>query len=277
MATYAIGDIQGCRERLERLLEQIRFDPAQDRIWFVGDLVNRGPDSLGALRLVRNQLGDGAVTVLGNHDIHLLSVWSGQGQLKEADTLRDVLEAPDGAELVEWLRHRPLIHVDESMGYALVHAGLPPAWSVVEAQQRARELEAVLRGEIPMDELMANLYGDQPDAWSDDLAGYDRLRYITNAFMRMRFLDSQGRLLLRFKGSPAEAPASHYPWFTVRRRLRAEPDPVKLVTGHWSLLGFHNDRGVLSIDTGCQWGSHLTAVRIDDGSETAHSLKCPEH
>ncbi|MFP4129755.1 MAG: symmetrical bis(5'-nucleosyl)-tetraphosphatase [Halorhodospira sp.] len=277
MATYAIGDIQGCREPLERLLEQLRFDPAQDRIWLVGDLVNRGPDSLGALRLVRDQLGDRAVTVLGNHDIHLLSVWSGEGQLKAVDTLRDVLEAPDGAELVEWLRRRPLMHVEDSMGYALVHAGLPPAWSVAEAQQRARELEEVLRGEIPLDELMANLYGDEPDAWSDDLAGYDRLRYITNAFMRMRFLDSRGRLLLRFKGAPSEAPADHYPWFTVRRRLRGNPDPVKLVTGHWSLLGFHNDSGVLSIDTGCQWGNHLTAVRLDDGSEAVHSLKCPEH
>ncbi|MFP4146722.1 MAG: symmetrical bis(5'-nucleosyl)-tetraphosphatase [Halorhodospira sp.] len=276
MATYAIGDIQGCCDPLKRLLEQLRFDPAQDRIWFVGDLVNRGPDSLGVLRLVRNELGERAITVLGNHDIHLLSVWCGQGSLKEADTLRSTLTAPDGEELIEWLRQRPLMHVDSDLGYALVHAGIPPVWSVAEAQRRAHELEVALRGGIPLNELMANLYGDQPAEWSEELTGYDRLRYITNAFMRMRFVDDEGRLLLRYKGSPAQAPAGHHPWFVIRRRLRGPDDPVKLVTGHWALLGFHNGDGVLSIDTGCQWGHSLTAVRIDDGSETIHSLKCPD-
>ncbi|MBK5936359.1 MAG: symmetrical bis(5'-nucleosyl)-tetraphosphatase [Halorhodospira halophila] len=277
MATYAIGDIQGCCDPLKRLLEQIRFDPAQDTIWFVGDLVNRGPDSLGVLRLVRNELGDRAITVLGNHDIHLMSVWSGHGRLKNADTLRGTLDAPDVDELIEWLRRRPLMHVDESLGYAMAHAGLPPAWSVAEAKLRAHELERALRGDIPLDDLMDNIYGNRPIEWSDELEGYDRLRFITNAFMRMRFVDGQGRLLLREKGRPDRAPEGHYPWFVARRRLRASPDPVKLVTGHWSLLGFHNDHGVLSIDTGCQWGNTLTAVRIDDGSEAVHSLKCPEH
>ena len=276
MATYAIGDIQGCCDPLKRLLERIRFDPAQDRIWFVGDLVNRGPDSLGVLRLVRNELGDRAVTVLGNHDIHLMSVWSGHGRLKSADTLRATLDAPDADELIEWLRHRPLMHVEEDLGYAMAHAGLPPAWSVAEGQLRARELEHALRGGIPFNDLMDNIYGNLPTEWSDDLEGYERLRFITNAFMRMRFVDGQGRLLLRFKGRPGEAPEDHYPWFKARRRLRGGRDPVKLVTGHWSLLGFHNDDGVLSIDTGCQWGHTLTAVRLDDGSETAYSLKCPD-
>ncbi len=276
MATYAIGDIQGCCDPLRRLLDELRFDPAEDRIWFVGDLVNRGPDSLGVLRLVRNELGDRAVTVLGNHDIHLMSVWCGHGRLKSSDTLRATLDAPDADELIEWLRRRPVMHLDENYGYAMVHAGLPPAWSVAEAQLRARELEHALRGGIPFFDFMDNIYGNLPSEWSDELEGFERLRFITNAFMRMRFVDGSGRLLLRYKGTPHQAPEGHYPWFEARQRLRARPDPVKLVTGHWSLLGFHNDSGVLSIDTGCQWGNTLTAVRIDDGSETVHSLKCPE-
>ncbi|MBK1726218.1 symmetrical bis(5'-nucleosyl)-tetraphosphatase [Halorhodospira neutriphila] len=276
MATYAIGDIQGCREPLERLLERIRFDPAADRIWFVGDLVNRGPDSLGVLRLVRNQLGERAVTVLGNHDIHLMSVWSGHGRLKDADTLRGTLDAEDADELIEWLRFRPLMHVDEGLGYAMAHAGLPPAWSVAEAQLRARELESALRGAIPFDDFMDNVYGNRPNEWSDELSGYDRLRFITNAFVRMRFTDSEGRLLLRYKGHPGKAPADHFPWFEVRRRLRASPDPLTVVTGHWSVLGFHRGEGVLSIDTGCQWGGTLTAVCLDDGAERVYSVDCTE-
>ncbi len=276
MATYAIGDIQGCCDALQRLLERLRYDPAQDRIWLVGDLVNRGPDSLGVLRLVRNQLGDRAITVLGNHDIHLLSVWSGVGRLKAADTLEEVLEAPDVEELLEWLRHRPLMHVDEGLGYAMVHAGLPPAWSMAEAQRLAPELEQALRGSVPMAELMEKVFGDEPAEWHAELEGYDRLRFITNGLMRMRFVDAEGRLLLDYKGGPDRAPEGHYPWFQVRRRMRCEPDPAKLVTGHWAMLGFRDEPGVLSIDTGCQWGNTLTAVRLDDGSEAVYSLDCAE-
>lgn len=276
MATYAIGDIQGCREHLERLLEKIRFDPAQDIIWFVGDLVNRGPDSLGVLRLVRNQLRERAITVIGNHDIHLMSVWSGHGRLKSSDTLRATIDAEDAGDLIDWLRRRPLMHLNEELGYAMIHAGIPPAWSVAEAQIRARELEEALRGGIPFADFMDNIYGNLPNEWSEDLTGYERLRFITNAFTRMRFTDSSGRLLLRFKESPREAPDDHFPWFVTRQRLRSRRDPVKLVTGHWSRLGLHRDAGLLSVDTGCLWGNSLTAVRLDDGSEELVQVDCSD-
>ncbi|BAU56700.1 symmetrical bis(5'-nucleosyl)-tetraphosphatase [Halorhodospira halochloris] len=274
MATYAIGDIQGCREHLERLLESIRFDPAKDIIWFVGDLVNRGPDSLGVLRLVRNQLRERAICVIGNHDIHLMSVWSGHGRLKSSDTLRAILNADDADDLIDWLRHRPVMHLDEELGYAMTHAGVPPVWSVAEAQLRALELEEALRGGIAFEDLMDNIYGNLPTQWSDELTGYDRLRYITNAFTRMRFTDSSGRLLLRFKGSPNDAPKDHIPWFITRQRLRSRRDPIKLLTGHWSRLGLHNEAGLISIDTGCLWGASLTAVRLDDGSEQITRVDC---
>ena len=276
MATYAIGDIQGCREHLERLLDKIKFDPARDTIWFVGDLVNRGPDSLGVLRLVRNQLGERAISVIGNHDVHLMSVWSGHGRLKSSDTLRTIIKAEDAGDLIWWLRHRPVMHLAEELGYAMIHAGIPPAWSVAEAQLRALELEDALRGGIPFEDLMGNIYGDLPAEWSDDLSGYHRLRYIANAFTRMRFTDSSGRLLLRFKGSPKDAPEDHQPWFVTRQRLRSRRDPLKLLTGHWSRLGLHTDSGLLSIDTGCLWGETLTAVRIDDGSEELHKVDCSD-
>ncbi len=276
MAVYAIGDIQGCREPLERLLEAVAFDPSEDRIWFVGDLVNRGPDSLGVLRLVKRQLGEAAVTVLGNHDIHLLAVWSGHGRLKSNDTLRAVLDADDGPELLEWLRRRPLMHLDAGLGYAMVHAGLPPGWSVDAARGYAEELERELRGD-GFNDLMGHIYGNRPNEWSDDLSGYDRLRYITNAFTRMRFTDADGALQLRYKGAPEGAPDGYIPWFETRRRLRSVPDPVTLVTGHWSRLGFHHQDGVLSIDTGCLWGGTLTAVRVDpEGEGKRVSLLCPE-
>lgn len=276
MATYAIGDIQGCREHLERLLDKVKFDTARDTIWFVGDLVNRGPDSLGVLRLVRNQLRERAITVVGNHDIHLMSVWSGHGRLKSSDTLKATLNAEDADELIDWLRRRPLMHLDEELGYAMIHAGIPPGWSVAEAQLRALELEEALRGRIPFEELMDNIYGNLPSEWSEDLSGFDRLRYIANAFTRMRFTDSSGRLLLRFKGPPADAPQDHLPWFVTRQRLRSRRDPVKLVTGHWSRLGMHMDAGLLSIDTGCLWGQTLTAVRLDDGSEQVYRVDCSD-
>ncbi|MBK1733726.1 bis(5'-nucleosyl)-tetraphosphatase (symmetrical) [Halorhodospira abdelmalekii] len=274
MATYAVGDIQGCRASLERLLDKLRFDPTADRIWFVGDLVNRGPDSLGVLRLIRNQLQDRATVVLGNHDIHLMSVWSGHGRLKSSDTLRATLNAADVDELIHWLRHRPVMHLDQDLGYAMVHAGLPPAWSVAEAQLRACELEEALRGGIPFDEFMDKIYGNLPTQWSEDLEGFDRLRFITNAFMRMRFTDPAGQLLLRFKGAPADAPPNHVPWFIARRRLRVSRDPIKLITGHWSRLGLYQDAELLSIDTGCQWGNQLTAVRLDSEEPELCSIDC---
>lgn len=278
MATYAIGDIQGCRESLERLLETLRFDPAVDRVWFVGDLVNRGPDSLGTLRLVRNQLGAAATTVLGNHDFHLLAVYAGQGRLKPDDTLQAVLDAEDGPELIDWLRQRPLMHVDPTLGWAMTHAGIPPVWSFDEARVRAEELHGALcraDDEATFAELLGDLFGNDPADWSPHLRGVDRLRYITNALTRMRFVDETGRLLLRYKGPPDEAPEGHHPWFEVRRNLRSDPDPLRLVTGHWSTLGYHDADGIRTIDTGCLWGGTLTAIVLDDPDAPPISLACP--
>lgn len=270
MAVYAIGDIQGCYGPLRALLERLDFDPARDRLWFTGDIVNRGPESLEALRFVHG-LGDAARTVLGNHDLHMLAVWHGAARLKRGDSVQPVFDAPDGPELLEWLCRQPLLHeADEAPGYALVHAGLPPAWDIARARSGAREVEACLRGP-QRQAYFDNLYGDEPSRWDPDLAGWDRLRYITNALTRMRFCDRAGRLLFDYKGSPASAPQGYTPWFAVPGR---RPAGTRLVCGHWSTLGMHTEEDVLAIDTGCLWGGALTAVRLDDGVESVTTLPC---
>ncbi len=201
MSTYAIGDIQGCFEPLQALLEKVDFDPAHDRLWFTGDLVNRGPHSLETLRFVRD-LGDAAVTVLGNHDLHLLAVWRDrQRHFKNNDTLGPIFEAHDGDELLEWLRHQPLMHHDAELGYSLLHAGLPPQWDIHQAQTHAREVEAVLRGER-FEGFLEHMYGNQPAKWHDELEGWDRLRFIVNCFTRLRFCTAKGKLEFDSKGSP---------------------------------------------------------------------------
>ena len=256
---------------MRRLLDRIRFDPSRDRLWFTGDLVNRGPQSLEVLRFVRD-LGDVAATILGNHDLHLLSVWQTGARPKRTDTLAPVLGAEDGDELLDWLARRPLLHEEAELpGYTLVHAGIPPAWDLETARAAAREVEATLRGPTRQ-EYFRHLYGDLPDRWQPDLAGWDRLRFITNALTRMRFCDRQGRLLLDYKGAPDSAPHGYYPWFATpgRRRISGR----KLICGHWSTLGLHRSEEVLAIDTGCLWGGSLTAVRLDDGSEALTSLPC---
>ena len=257
MATYAIGDIQGCREALERLLEAIGFDPARDRLWFAGDLVNRGPDSLGTLRLVRD-LGDRAITVLGNHDLHLLAVASGAEPARSSDHLDDVLAAPDRDELLDWLRHRPLLHHDPRLGYTLVHAGLPPQWDLATARACATELEAVLRGPDHAD-FFDHMYGDHPRRWDPDLRGRDRLRFITNCLTRMRYCDRSGNLDLASKGPPGTQPSPFLPWFRIPDRASAG---LRIVFGHWSTLGPHDGHGVHALDTGCLWGGRLTALRL---------------
>jgi len=263
VATYAIGDIQGCCTELEHLLDRIQFDPARDHLWFVGDLVNRGPRSLDVLRSVRS-LGSSATVVLGNHDLHLLAVASGAERLKSRDTLDQILAAPDRDDLLEWLRHRPLLHHDAALGYAMIHAGLPPQWDLATARTCAEELEAVLRDDRESNELFAHMYGDKPNRWSDDLRGYERLRFITNCLTRLRFCRADGQLELRYKGNLDEAPHDLMPWFRVPgRRSRS----LRIVCGHWSALGFHRGDGVLSIDTGCVWGNQLCAVRLDRADE----------
>lgn len=260
MAIYAIGDIQGCDAEFGQLLDRLRFDPATDRLWLTGDLVNRGPASLAVLRRVR-ALGTAAITVLGNHDLHLLALASNAGEpFKDQDTLDDVLAAPDADELLGWLRTRPLLHHDAALGYALVHAGLAPQWNLELAERCARELESALREEDSARALFAHMYGNRPDRWDDRLEGFDRLRFITNCLTRLRFCDSEGRIDLKFKGSMADAPPGLYPWFRAPGRQSRD---LNIVCGHWSALGFYRGDGVLAIDTGCVWGGKLCAIRLD--------------
>ncbi len=257
MATYAIGDIQGCFDSLTRLLELIRFDPARDRLWLVGDLVNRGPHSLETLRFVKG-LGAAALTVLGNHDLHLLMLAEGHSKKQRDDTLDDILAAPDREELLAWLRRQPLMHVED--GFALVHAGLLPQWTVPQARALAREVETALQAENYR-EFLARMWGSEPAAWGDDLTGWPRLRVIVNAMTRMRFCSPAGVMEFRTKGEVADAPAGYLPWFAVPGRASA--DQV-LVTGHWSALGLKLEPNLLALDSGCLWGGHLTAVRLPE-------------
>lgn len=269
MTTYAIGDLQGCLEPLERLLDKIGFDPAADRLWFVGDLVNRGPDSLACLRFVR-ELGESAVTVLGNHDLHLLAMAAGS-EHKASDDLRRVLESPDAGDLLEWLRRRPLLYADHRLGFTLVHAGLPPQWEAAQAAVLAGEVESVLRGPHCNTFLKA-MYGDTPDLWHEDLAGEERLRYIVNALTRTRFVDADGRLDFDEKGPPGSQPEYLMPWFEHPDR-RSRDD--RIVFGHWSALGAYADKNAWGLDSGCVWGKELTAMALERPDRFV-SVACPE-
>ena len=255
MTTYAIGDIQGCFDSFRRLLDLIRFDPARDRLWLVGDLVNRGPHSLETLRFVKG-LGKAAITVLGNHDLHLLMLAEGHSKKRGDDTLDEILEAPDREALLDWLRMRPMMHVEE--GCALVHAGLLQQWSVARARELAGEVESALRGGQYRD-FLANMWGSEPPSWRDDLTGWPRLRVIVNAMTRMRFCSAEGVMDFKAKGEVTDAPEGYLPWFAVPGRRSADHT---LVTGHWSALGLKIEPNLLALDSGCLWGRHLTAVRL---------------
>lgn len=257
MATYAIGDLQGSFRSLQKLLANIDFDAGRDCLWFVGDLVNRGPESLECLRFVRN-LGDRAITVLGNHDLHLLCVAAGATRMKKSDTLQPILDAADGKDLLDWLRHRPMLHVFGK--HILVHAGLLPQWSANMAKSLAEEVESALRG--PNHEgLFSAMYGNRPDRWDDRLSGFDRLRVIVNAMTRMRICTTDGKMEFSHKGEAADFPPGYLPWFDVPGRMSADST---VICGHWSALGLKIEPNLLSIDTGCLWGRALTAVRIED-------------
>jgi bis(5'-nucleosyl)-tetraphosphatase (symmetrical) len=232
----------------------------------VGDLVNRGPDSAACLRFVKG-LGEAAVTVLGNHDLHLLCVAEGAEPSRKRDTLDDVLQAPDREELLHWLRHRPLMHVDG--GHALVHAGLLPVWTVAKALALAQEVERALRGP-GYRELLEEMYGDEPDRWDESLRGMDRLRVVINAMTRLRVCDEGGSMVLRFKGEPGEASDDWTPWFDVPGRKSGDH---AVVCGHWSALGVVVRPDLLSLDSGCVWGRSLTAVRLDD--RRLFEVPCP--
>ncbi|MBW7862172.1 MAG: symmetrical bis(5'-nucleosyl)-tetraphosphatase [Rhodocyclaceae bacterium] len=258
MACYAVGDVQGCHDELRSLLDLCKFDPAVDRLWLVGDLVNRGPDSAGVLRFVRS-LGAAAVVVLGNHDLYLVKVASSPAvSRKRHDTLQDVLDAPDRDELIDWLRTQPLMHVDGS--FALVHAGLLPCWSIERAASLAREVEAVLAGPDWRD-FMQHLWGNRPAVWHDALIGYERYRVVVNAMTRMRFCSLSGSIEFDAKGPPESAPPGHLPWF--EHPDRASRDAT-VVFGHWSALGFRRGPDYLALDSGCVWGGTMTAVRLED-------------
>lgn len=258
MATYAIGDIQGCYGELLKLLDRLGFDPAGDRLWIVGDLVNRGPDSLQVLRFMKD-LGKRAVCVLGNHDLHLLALAEGNLKHKKNTTLDAVLGAPDRDELLHWLRRRPLMHHDPAKNASLLHAGLPPQWNLEQALACAREVETVLRGpDYPA--FLQKMYGNQPERWSAELAGFDRLRFIVNCFTRLRYCEpATGRLGLDEKGPPGSQRPPYVPWFQVPgRATRGE----RIIFGHWSTLGYWSAHNVWAIDSGCLWGGQLTALRV---------------
>lgn len=258
MATYAIGDLQGCFVELQDLLRHVGFNPKQDRLWLVGDLVNRGPQSLEVLRFVKG-LGERATVVLGNHDLHLIMRAEGYGRESKDDTLAPILNAPDRDDLLVWLRGRPLFHVEGE--YAMAHAGLLPQWSVAQAAELAEEVSVALSKKKKYTDLLQNMWGSKPDSWRDDLEGWDRLRVIVNAMTRMRFCTSKGVMEFHAKGKPDNAPDGYVPWFAVPERASRTHT---LVCGHWSALGLRMEDKLLALDTGCLWGGKLTAVRLED-------------
>lgn len=267
MAVYAIGDIQGCYEPLRRLLDLLRFDPAADRLWLVGDLVNRGPHSVDVLRLARD-LGERVTTVLGNHDLTLLAVAAGKVKPKRRDTFHSILDAPDRDELLDWLRHCPLLHHDPILGFTMIHAGLPPQWDLALAQSCAAEVETALRGP-DCAAFLERMFGSEPRRWKSDLNGYDRLRFTVNALTRMRFCTTDGALSLAEKGPPGTQSKGLWPWFDAPNRRNSA---LNLVFGHWAALGYYRAPGIYALDSGCVWGNRLTAIRLDDPNATAWSV-----
>ena len=261
MSDYAIGDIQGCYDPLLRLLAHIQFDDRVDRLWFVGDLVNRGPQSLAVLRFIK-QLAIPARITLGNHDLHLLArFFCADAQINKDDTLDEVLAADDAEELCHWLRQQPILIHDESLNMVMCHAGIAPMWSLSQAKQYALELEHVLSG-FEYQHFLSHLYGNFPNYWSDQYTGIERLRIITNYFTRMRFCDRDGRLMLKYKGSIDKAPADLIPWFSLPNRKPIEAD---IVFGHWASLDHvHTPPNIYAIDSGSVWGGPLTALRLQD-------------
>ena len=269
MAVWAIGDLQGCYGPTQRLLEKIRFDPAADRLWFCGDLVNRGGESVQTLRLVHS-LRASAVTVLGNHDLSLLAIAerSEAERRKVNPDLQGVLFADDHAVLLDWLRQQPLLHVDRTLGWMMVHAGLAPKWTVAMAEQHAQEVERKLRGRDAR-KLLKNMYGNQP-AWSPRLRGFERDRAIINVFTRMRYCSPRGRIAFDEKGAPGTQQPGLYPWYEVPGRAERE---LRIACGHWSALGLFIGHGVHALDTGAVWGGKLTALQLD--SEDLRVVQVP--
>lgn len=262
MAVYAVGDLQGCLEPLQCLLRDVAFEPARDKLWLVGDLVNRGPQSLETLRFLY-AIRESVVCVLGNHDLHLLAVAHNIERLKRGDTLREILEAPDRDELLDWLRQQKLLHYDAERNLAMVHAGIPPQWTLKKALKRAEEVEQVLRDDSRLPLFLDGMYGNEPARWDSDLRGVARLRVITNYFTRMRFCTADGKLDLKSKEGLDSAPPGYAPWFShTGRKTRGQ----KLIFGHWaSLEGRCDEPGVQALDSGCVWGNRMTLLDVDTG------------
>lgn len=274
MAIYAIGDLQGCHTELTQLLRQIKFKPDRDRIWFCGDLVNRGPESLLALRHVRD-MADNAVTVLGNHDLHLLAQAFMENPPGKKDTLQQILNAPDRDQLLEWLRQQPLVHHDKETGFTLVHAGIHPHWSIKQALGLSAEIQQVLQGDKHVD-YYNHMYGDKPAIWSDSLKGWKRYRFITNTFTRMRYCNADGTLNLGAKYAPGSQAKGLFPWYETPAR---KTEKNRIVFGHWSTLpqaGKHAVNNAYALDSGCVWGGSLSALRLDKEPYQFYQLGCSQ-
>jgi bis(5'-nucleosyl)-tetraphosphatase (symmetrical) len=258
MSTYVVGDLQGCLQPLLNLLDQVNFNPKHDILWCTGDLVNRGPESLNTLRYIHS-LDKACITVLGNHDLHLLAIAYGNASLKPSDTLQEILDAPDADTLLHWLRHQPLLHHEHN--YTLVHAGIAPQWSILQAKAYAQEVEHVLQSDNFAD-FLCQMYGNEPAIWQDALTGFDRLRVITNYFTRMRFCDADGKLDLINKKGLVQAKQGIYPWFNTPQRIAIND---KILFGHWAaLMGKTNTKNIYALDTGCVWGQRLSLLRLED-------------
>ena len=268
---YLIGDVQGCDEALQRLLDKIGFSASRDHLVVLGDLVNRGPDSLAVLRRLM-ALGDAACSLLGNHDLHLLAVAHRRRTRHHHDTLDKLLEAPDAPALLDWLRHQRMARFDQ--GCLMVHAGVLPSWTAAQTMALAAEVEAVLRGPQLAD-FLHHMYGNQPAQWSDQLRGHERLRVIVNALTRLRFCSAEGVMEFESKEGAGTAPPGYWPWFDVPGRRTAE---VTVAFGHWSTLGGLARPGLLALDTGCVWGGCLSAARLSDGGEVLETVavRCPQ-
>ena len=274
MATYAVGDLQGCLQPLKCLLERVNFNPAVDRLWLVGDLVNRGPESLETLRFLYS-IRQSLVCVLGNHDLHLLAAWHNVERLKKSDTLREIIEAPDADQLFDWLRQQKLLHYDEARGIAMAHAGIPPQWTLGQALGLAAEVEEVLRDDGRLKLYLDGMYGNEPNKWSKNLTGVERLRVITNYFTRMRFCTAEGKLDLKSKEGLGTAPKGYKPWFAHKDRRSRH---VKIIFGHWAALEGRADApGVIALHPGrvrrsprnrhnCDSGEYHRCDCADDGT-----------
>lgn len=269
MATYVIGDVQGCLAALDNLLLLLGFNPAHDALWFVGDLVNRGPHSLETLRFIKS-LGDAHIAVLGNHDLSLIASAYGVKEVSLSDTIHGILSAPDKHDLIDWLRTRPLLHYDAKWNAVMTHAGLAPMWELEEAQRLAREVEIVLRSDKITD-FLSHMYGNMPDKWDEQLQGTDRLRCITNYLTRLRYCYADGRMDFAYKGGIADKPAELVEWFKVPKRKNTS---VNIIFGHWAALNGENGdvKNIYPLDTGCVWGNCLTAMRLED--KALFNVKC---